>query len=99
MKPEEEEKIQQRDSGFRLGCPECTEHFIDEKSRQRHLENIHNITWDDVGSGNIKDFDFKNGGTVFETLICDVCNEEKCSVFTTYPHSFVKCSDCNKEEN
>ena len=34
----DEEKIIERDSGYRLGCPECTEHFTDEKSRKEHLK-------------------------------------------------------------
>ena len=76
----DEEKIIERDSGYRLGCPECTEHFTDEKSRKEHLKThckhreddmVHCKTcdpedeWSNHPSGHSGNSDFKNGGKVF----------------------------------
>jgi len=77
----DEEKIIQRDSGYRLGCPKCTEHFVNEKSQLEHFQThckhkedgmVHCKTcdphdeWANHPSSNLGDSDFCNGGQTFK---------------------------------
>jgi len=42
------------------------------------------------------DEDFKDGGAIIETLICDLCDKEKTSQFKRMRGGFVSCSECTK---
>ena len=79
----------------------CYSKFDNKKERDEHLTNNHrDLTFDDVSSGQWDDSDFKNGGDVFDTLICDLCDKKKTSVFKSFKGGWVSCSDCmSKEEN
>ena len=77
-------------------CNECLSHFDNKQERDDHLESIHG--WDHHPSANINDSDFKNGGDIFETLICDLCDKKKTSVFKSFKGGWVSCSNCTPRE-
>lgn len=58
---DEIEKIRDRDSGFRFGCPECPQHFVTKESMMWHLQNDHS---GDSPSYHLGDSDFRNGGSI-----------------------------------
>jgi len=73
-------------------CKTCLSHFDNKKERDEH-EQIHS-GWVNHPSANLKDEDFKDGGAIIETLICDLCGKEKTDQFKHVTGGFVFCSKC-----
>jgi len=76
-------------------CKTCLSHFDNKTERDEHKQ-IHS-GWGNHPSAQLLDSDFKDGGSIIETLICDMCKKEKTCEFKHIRGGFVSCSDCTKE--
>lgn len=92
-----EEFVRQKylDGKFELFTCTCLSHFDNRKERDEHLET--HSGWRGHSSAELGDSDYKDGGTTFESLICDLCDQKKTSVFERVLGGFVFCSECSEK--